>query len=592
MNNKYLHILFLCAGCLLCSCDLDLKISNEWTEDYFWADYEMTTGILTSVYSEYFSYADAWDGNFLDAATDNAMTRVQSSSVFKAGQGGITVNGNPLGKWDSYYSQLQRIHIFMEQGVGDHVLYDVANQENDPIIENRLLGEAHFLRAYTYFCLLREYGGKTASGEALGVPLVTKFIDHTDAAATQGLRRDSYDACVEQIVSNCDKAFEMLPLRYNTSDAILGQDNYGRASGISAAALKLRALVYAASPAVQPDNIVRLDGPGQFTVVDESAYKAKWARAAQYGAEVIGLLGGSYTALKAADLYNGAEYLTDEFLFQAYNGNNHNYETRHFPPYYYGQAQTTPSHNLALAFPAKNGYPVTDPRSGYDPSDPYACARDSRFDVNLFYQGRVFGGDKAGIDVSEGGKDSMYESPYATRTGYYLGKFLNTSSSKFLDPNATSNSRHCYPLLRAGEVWLNYAEAAFEAWGPKKAAEGCSWTAYDVLKTTRAKSGGITDVTYLDECAASDDAFRALLQNERRIELAFENQRYWDMRRWLLPLDETVTGMRITRGEDGTLTYAVQDVEKRPLDAVRYYYFPIPKSETLKTSSLVNNIGW
>lgn len=589
MKHKGLLILASAVLCLS-SCSMDHKIFNDWQEDDFWADYDMTTALLTSAYAEFETYADSWDGNFLDAATDNAMTRVESSKVYKASQGGITPSSNPLGNWELYYKNLQRIHIFMDKGLADNVCYDVANVENDPIIKQRMLGEAYFLRAYTYFCLIREYGGKTDDGKALGVPIVTKYVTVNEAVNADNYKRATYEECIQQIVSDCEKAIELLPLRYTGSNSLLGNVNVGRASGISAAALKLRALVYAASPAYQDDAIVRLDGMGKYTIVNKTAYKAKWERAAKYGSEVIGLLGNSFTALKSTDLCNNtSEYFSAEFLFQAYNGNNHNYETRHYPPFFYGSAQTTPSQNLADAFPAKNGYPITDPRSGYDESNPYACARDSRFDLNLCYQGKAFG--KSVIDVAEGGKDSQYESNFATRTGYYLGKFLNISET-FLNPTAEKNSNHVYPLLRAGEVWMNFAEASFEAYGAKVAATDCGLSAYDVIKTVRSTSGGITDTAYLDECAADEASFRSLIQNERRIEFAFENQRFWDMRRWLLPLNETIKGMQVKKDASGNLTYAVTEVQERQFNNVRDYYFPIPKNESLKSSSLVNNMGW
>lgn len=114
----------------------------------------------------------------------------------------------------------------------------------------------------------------------------------------------------------------------------------------------------------------------------------------------------------------------------------------------------------------------------------------------------------------------------ATRTGYYLAKFMNTVAD-FLKPLEEQDSRHYNPMLRKAEVWLNFAEASNEAFGPKVVGPGCTKSAYDVIKIIREKSGGITDVTYLDEMAASKETFRTLIQNERRIEFAFENQRFW-----------------------------------------------------------------
>ena len=91
----------------------------------------------------------------------------------------------------------------------------------------------------------------------------------------------------------------------------------------------------------------------------------------------------NYSALVPKDLYDGGDAQSAEFLFRTFVGRNHGLEQRHYPPFYFGNAQTTPSQNLADAFPAKNGFPITDSRSLYDETDPYDCQRDNRFDVNL-----------------------------------------------------------------------------------------------------------------------------------------------------------------------------------------------------------------
>lgn len=162
-----------------------------------------------------------------------------------------------------------------------------------------------------------------------------------------------------------------------------------------------------------------------------------------------------------------------------------------------------------------------------------------------------------------------------------------------LDPITSTNAQHYYPILRKAEVFLNYAEAANEAWGPKgKDPDGiCKFTAYQVIKTIRQTSGGITDTKYLDEMAASKESFRILIQNERRLELAFENQRYYDIRRCLLPLNEAVKGAVVTK-EGNDLVYTSQKVEERKFDDIRYYYSPLPYDECVKNPNLVNNLGW
>ena len=163
-----------------------------------------------------------------------------------------------------------------------------------------------------------------------------------------------------------------------------------------------------------------------------------------------------------------------------------------------------------------------------------------------------------------------------------------------LDPVTSTNSQHYYPIMRKAEVFLNYAEAANEAWGPKgKDPDGiCKYTAYEIIKTIRKTSGGITDTRYLDEMAVDKASFRELIQNERRLELAFENHRYYDIRRWLLPLNEPVRGVTVTE-QNGVLQYNTsKEIEARQFDDIRYYYSPLPYDECVKNPNLINNLGW
>lgn len=589
-------ILLICIGASMASCEdvLDPKQTNEWPDKTVWTNPDMAQAVLTKVYADLMTTPDSYDENFLDAATDNALTRSYGSKVYRASMGAFSRSTNPLGNWSDMYDKIQSINLFMERGVTDEVVYNRVSEATDRAIKTRLLGEAYFLRAWCSFKLLQTYGGRTDDGEVLGYTIVDHFIGDKESADPTRFRRDSYKDCVKQIVSDCEEAFKRLPLVYTGDDVVTGKSKIGRACGLAADALKTKVLLYAASPAYQDASVVRINGMGDFTVLDETAYQAGWERAALFANEVLKDDGIDYTfvAMAAKDLADAGSDTPADFIFRTYMGLVHGMESRHYPPFYLGKAQTIPSHNLAAAFPAQNGYPVTDTRSLYDPKNPYQIARDKRFNLNLYYQGRKFGAYDSGIDVSEGGKDSESFHIYASRSGYYLSKFLSTTQKNMLDPIQTLNSRHFNPLLRKTEVWLNYAEAANEAWGPEGRGEGCRYSAYDVLKIVREKSGGITDGTYLTEVASQGkDAFRKLIQNERRIEFAFEDHRFWDLRRCLLPLDTPIEGMQVTRTADG-LVYETKEIEKRPLNALRYYYLPLPNDELLKNPSLKNNMGW
>lgn len=143
--------------------------------------------------------------------------------------------------------------------------------------------------------------------------------------------------------------------------------------------------------------------------------------------------------------------------------------------------------------------------------------------------------------------------------------------------------------MRYTEMFLNYAEAANEAWGPRGNG-GHGYSAYDVIKAIRQRAGvsGVLGDAYLDECAGDPDKMRALIRNERRLELCFESFRFWDLRRWKAPLNETVGGMDSRNGNEYT---RIPSVESRSY-ADHMYYGPIPQSEILKFSNLIQNKDW
>ena len=147
---------------------------------------------------------------------------------------------------------------------------------------------------------------------------------------------------------------------------------------------------------------------------------------------------------------------------------------------------------------------------------------------------------------------------------------------------------HYVARIRYTELYLDYAEAANEAWGPKG---GMGYTAYDVIKALRERAG-ITSTDYLDECAAAGkEAMRELIRNERRIELCFEGWRFWDLRRWKANINETAKGVKITNTGDGKLYDYSLSVETRNYKE-NGYYGPIPYDQILNFPSLVQNAGW
>lgn len=578
-----------------CEKALDTKVTWQIGDEDVWRVPELAMGVLHKAYNGISNRPDCYAENFLDAATDNAVCTQRSASVYKLGQGAMTSFNNPIGNWSTCYNMLEYVNSFLENGLSDNVLYNREDPDKDAQIKDRLRGEAYFLRAWWHFELLRMYGGKSADGKALGVPVADHYISYEEASENGMFIRPSYQATVDFICNDLDLAMELLPASYSGSDQNFGDTQIGRATSGAAAVLKSRVLLYSASPAMQDDDIVKITGMGTYEVVNPGIYQKKWELVAKQIARILTMEGfGTYVPLLPSDIAD-AQSESSDFAFRRYFNNNL-LEANHFPPYYFGKSMTVPSHNLVKAFCAKNGFPVTDPRSGVDISGPaFDMSRlysvmDDRFARVIYSQGSVFGNSGTALDMSEGGRDSHGYNENATTTGYYLAKFVSTVSG-MLNPVASAGSAHYNPLLRKSEVLLNYAEASNEAYGPKAVGEGSSVSAYDIIKSIRSLAGGIMSDAWLDECAGGKDTFRALIQNERRLEFAFENHRYFDMRRWLLPLDEDVCGVEITRNEDNTFSYKEKVVEPRKY-TVRDYYAPLPYAEISKNPNLVNNTGW
>lgn len=584
-------VLTLILGMTFTSCDdmLDTETNNDWDTSYVWTVSSLSEGILDKAYVDMPDMPDFYGSNYLDAATDNAFTNAYSSNIHALSSGEMTSKNNPLAIWGTCYKNFQYIHLFMENGLTDRVNYIKNDLEKDKEYKTRLLGEAYFLRAYWGWRLLQVYGGKTDDGEALGYPIVTRFVEQ-DSLMNENLARNSYEECAQQIMNDCDSAYILLPLAYSGSDVVTGITDLGRASGLAALALKTQVALYAASPAYQPDEIVKINAMGDYTIEDETAYKAKWERAALIANTCMNTTGfGNVYGLKATDLADAKASTPTEFIYRRYY-NNKSLETRQFPPYYLGYARTVPSQNLVDAYPAKNGFPISDPRSEYDSQNPY-LNRDNRFNLTVYHHGEIYGGTGIMIDITDNGAFGMRYSSLNSQTGYYLAKGISKTQN-MLDVSVNKNAVHYFPIFRKMQVFLAFAEAANEAWGPKGVGDGVSSTAYDIIKDVRKVSGGITSTTYLDEMAADKDAFRTLIHNERRIELAFESSRYWDLRRWLDVLNKPVYGVSVSQDESFNYVYDYKEVEKRNYNDIKYYYAPIPTEELLKMSNCKNNLGW
>jgi hypothetical protein len=546
--------------------DMDPFKSNEFVlssrDDFRGVLYNAFQGIPTRISFTY------------EAATDNAITNNENTTSSRAARGSLSAISNPFGDiWTNNYTYLNRVNWYIEKMVLDKsktiptpVKFDINPAVNLQVFYYTL-GEAYFLRAWYHFDLLKYYGGIGADGKAYGIPLTTSFLEIGDEL---DLPRNTYQQCVDRIAADCDSAAKYLPLVYSKATGTLTEGvitEAGHPSGLSAKALKARTFLYAASPAFNTTNDVAL-----------------WDKAATAAADAI-------TASTFDDLMTFANYFNKANLNdKAFNNKDiffrgpivkasTNYESENFPPRAFsGRGIYNPSQNLVDAFPMNDGYPMgTSPSKTIDPNN-VANNRDPRLDLFVVRDGETWA--KLTIDTKAGGLDAYGSDPNATRSGYYLQKLLNSGVS--LETGKVVSTDYAAILLAKPELYLNFAEASINATGnPDDKKYGFS--AREVLAKVRNRALGSGKDLYL--ATVTDKAgFLAVVKNERRIELCFEDFRFWDLRRW-----SNGTSDVAAINAPVYSIYSTTPVETR---SYKSPYMPLPFGELLKTNNLVNNAGW
>lgn len=425
-----------------------------------------------------------------------------------------------------------------------------------------------------------------------GFPLV---LEPETPASNFNQPRATFDACLKQIYSDLDKAEELLPLDYRditnasqipakyagvnteTYNRVFGKFFNLRMTGRISKAIRAKVAFLAASPAYSGSSATT------------------WENAANYTAQVLSL-NGWLTNLDP----NGVTWYDNkaeidalasgssprEILWRTNVSSNSDLEAANYPPTLSGQGRINPTQNLVNAFPMANGFPIGVAGSNYNPTTPYT-GRDPRLARFIVFNGNTVGPTNKVINTTTDlatNDDGLNVREVSTRTGYYMKKLLRQDVSR--NPTV-NNQKHYKPHIRYTELFLNYAEAANEAWGPM-ANGGNAHSAYDIIKAIRARAGvGTTNGdAYLESIKGDKDAMRILIRNERRIELAFEGFRFWDLRRWNASLTEPVTGVSISQS-----TYNPINVETRSFQEFMRFG-PIPYSEILKYNALQQNTGW
>ena len=529
--------------------------------------------------------------SFNDVATDDAVSNDRANDFLKIATGQWTAMNNPVEQWRNSRSAIQYLNNFLS--ITDKVAW-ASNEAVTKMFNDRMKGEAYGLRALFMYHLLQNHAGKTSSGELLGIPIV---LQHETLDSDFNQPRATFEACVQQIYADLQKAEELLPLDFediNSASLIpskyqntgINVDDYNRVFGshfrlrISkriTQAVRAQTALLAASPAFNNGN------------------NAKWEEAANQAGLVIQQKGGVsgidpqgalfYQATSVNAMTEGKN--TSEILWRVDRGGvSSDLEADHFPPTLFGRGRINPTQNLVDAFPMANGYPISQSASGYDAANPYEN-RDPRLKHYILVNGSTAGVNNTVINTTANGNtnDGLNKVETSTRTGYYMRKLLRQDVN--LNPSSVSGQYHVTPRLRMTEIYLAYAEAANEAWGPTGRGS-FSFSAYDIIKAIRTRAGVGTNNgdPYLEQVKNSKDQMRQLIRNERRLELCFEGFRFWDLRRWNENLTIAAQGISITNNN-----YNVITVENRLFEPYMQYG-PIPYSEILKYSNLQQNNGW
>ena len=585
--KKYKIFTAILAAGLFFSCNkqLDLPTDGRITVDQVFSDYNRTRGYLNSCYG--LSPAPYMDrASFTDEAQDADDITPGSKYIIWYG-GNITSSTYPANSadgspWGRLYEGIRKCNVFIESIKTATVYATVAEK-------GAWTAQAHTLRALYYLQLIKRYGG---------VPILDKPLNIGYDFSKD--KRATFSQVVKFILEDCDKALSYPATRDGFSWDVY-DNQFGIMTRAVAYAIKSEAVTYAASP---------LWSDGTYS----------WTTATAINSEALSqCLANDYRLFNETPASNIAQ--NPYALYHFSNSNDQRVKDKETiyqrgaqmqvwrwagMPTNPGMDRTGPSptQDLVDSYEMANGeapiasyadagklVPIVNRVSGYDEANPYS-GRDPRFYASIYYNGAVRYLDQPNgkkVETFLGGAEEISDiNRKNTRTGYYLRKFNNYKSGQNNDADGSIR------LFRLAELYLNFAESAYQSVGPDVAvtAGGFSMSAREAVSAVRARAGMPAFPTGM-----SKESFEKKYRNERRIELAFEEHRFFDVRRWkiLEQTDKFVTGMRITK-TGSTLTYRRFKFTDRNCSSTKYLIYPIDPNEVSKIIGLTGvdwqNPGW
>jgi hypothetical protein len=621
MKNKILYLI-LAVSVVVASCKKYLNVvpTELVTEQAVFNNIQNAEGAWSHLYASLNS-ADVQfihgGGTVLGACTDECKNHWENVPELQFNSGAWNATSNPLDIWGSAYQYIRSANIFL------------ANIDQTPLPASRIdyyqpripqyKAEARFLRANQYFELFRRYGA---------VPLINRVLAPTDPSATN-TARNSVDEVVNFITSECDAIAEILPLSYPS-----GSSDYGRITKGAALALKARTLLYAASPLFNGNtmygSIKNTDG----TLLFSQGYdNNKWLLAANAAKAVLDL--NTYS-LSNPNPGNPVDNYAQLFFTRNYNeiilplviGENRDYEGTYMPNgrdanAVNGNGKMSVFQELVDTYEMNNGRPIDDPQSGYQSTGFWNGTlwdgvqnttvsnisnmfknRDPRFYATIFFQYGVWNYSNnrrplkfAWFGNNGGAADGWPKPGTNCETGYNWRKWADPQVNLKGGGSANRN----FPLIRLAEIYLIYAEAMNE-FLPAPNSD-----VFNAINSVRSR----VSMPGLPIIAGDNtkEGMRKRIQNEKRVEFAFENQRFWDVRRLLIakavdngnmhglnarptPAELNATGFDSNSEAAGVAVFYKVVVDQTRVFLDRHYLMPIPQTEINIDPALVQNYGW
>ncbi len=566
-----------------CKKFLDQVPDDRITIEEVFQKKQATEEYLANIYNHIREQGNQWTGNPFSGNTDELDVTWAKYATYQLNIGSWNPTSLPFDIWGDQYRGIRSATYFINHIDGNEEILRLSGQQRI----DQYKAEARFVRAYCYFALLRQYG-----------PVV--ILNNEEAApdaTTEDLQapRSSYDECVDYIAGQLDSAAAILP-----STPAEDRD-YGRATKGAALALKARVLLYAASPAYNGNadfaNFKNQDGKQLISTAYDGE---KWKRAADANKAVIDL--NFYSLYKHAsgdpvESYRGIllDAYNNENIFSRRSNNLTDWDIHSMPRAAGGWCGMGATQEMVDAYFMKDGLPISiSPQyseTGFtDGIYNMYINREPRFYASINFHNRVIQGgniiNPRPLNFLNGGTDGKYEGTEDyTRTGYLVWKNVSPNTNRITGQGYNRPN----VLIRLGEIYLNYAEALNEYDYNANQTEILKY-----VNLIRERAGIPQYGTGADALPvpATQAEMRENIHQERRVELAYESHRWFDIRRWKIAREvmKPVHGMDCNAKDEAGFFARTEVTPRQWRDA--YQFYPIPQYEIDRGRLLIQNPGW